>query len=194
MEGGGWWATMWQCRLESAPSRAPSAAVDARGDAAKARVPTGDRAFDKQFRVTANPPEVVKAVLDDSTRRWMLMVMGDMSPNFQTADGMLRMYSGLLAGRATHETEHKPQPTLADLTRRIEVTLSLAERMASAFDKNYAMLVRAQRKQLEATEQEMAVKAAEAAIPRGLSRQVLWLLVGMSVLVMAVVVALLASR
>ncbi len=119
------------------------------GDDTLPAVPTGDRAFDKQYRVCATPPEVVEAVLNEDTRRWMLMVLGEIAPHFETADGMLRMYCGLVEGRAAQDAPQQPVPALTALTRRVEVTLSLAERMASAFDQSYHALVRAQRRRVE---------------------------------------------
>ncbi len=87
--------------------------------------------------------------------------------------------------------KYKSLPSVAELGRRIEVTLALATRMTAAFDKNYEALVRAQRAKAMRTmgsETEVGASVQQAhggAVKR--TRQALYLSAG------AVLLALLAG-
>jgi len=107
-------------------------------------VRTGDPTFDNVFLVNGFPDEVLRELLDEPTRGWLLQRYSEHEPTLETEEGNLRIATAVAthpAFSATHLVRDLPA---AEISAWLDWLLAATDRLVSSFDRHCEAIARAQ--------------------------------------------------
>lgn len=105
------------------------------------RIATHDPEFDSLFGAYGAPPEAIRAMLDEATRRWLVQTFGGEDPLIATRGEQLTMSIRMQRKSAWSDAEIPGPDAFA---RWLQLALSMTDALTRAFDERYAAIAQTQ--------------------------------------------------